>query len=190
MKDGDEGKLLQMFTLDIILIMLESTRFSINKLIRIKKNIDFSNLVLKQYSIPKELIESILRDPESTCTDYVFTATVKSNIPTTREHLKEFSKNMVTDRLGEILHYYRENLVGKMEKIIQEKDLEILNLQIGENKFKKIVDEVFREILRRPVDLEGLEYFGGMLENNEITKEELKNILLKSEEYKKLVEKN
>tara|TARA_B110001454_G_scaffold218234_1_gene245673 strand:- start:1540 stop:2565 length:1026 start_codon:yes stop_codon:yes gene_type:complete len=190
MKNGNKRILLQMFTLDIILLLLESTRFSINKLIRIKKNIDFSDLILKQYSIPKELIESICRDPESTCTDYVFSATLKSNNSTTREHLEEFSKNMVTDRLGQILHYYRENLVGKMEKIIQEKDLEILNLQIGENKVKKIIDETFREILRRPVDLEGLEHFEGMLEKNEITREELKNILLKSEEYKALVEKD
>jgi len=190
MKNGNKKILLQMFTLDIILLLLESTKFSINELIRIKKNIDFSDIILKQYSIPKELIESIYRDPESTCTDYVFSATLKSNISTTREHVKEFSKNMVTDRLGEILHYYRENLVGKMEKIIQEKDLEILNLQIGENKFKKIIDETFREILRRPVDLDGLKYFGEMLEKNEITKEELKNILIKSEEYKELVEKD
>jgi len=48
---------------------------------------------------------------------------------------------------------------------------------------EKIVDDLYREILLRPADSIGLQHYGSLLENGEITIEELRQELLDSEEY-------
>ncbi len=52
---------------------------------------------------------------------------------------------------------------------------------------KKIIDDLYREILFRPVDKEGLMYYSSLLEKGLITKNELINILLNSDERKSLL---
>ena len=47
---------------------------------------------------------------------------------------------------------------------------------------KKIVDDLYREILLRPADAEAFEYWGSLLENENITKLELRKSILKSQE--------
>ena len=47
---------------------------------------------------------------------------------------------------------------------------------------KKIIDDLYREILLRPADTESFEYWGSLLENGKITKLELRKSILKSEE--------
>ena len=47
---------------------------------------------------------------------------------------------------------------------------------------KKIIDDLYREILLRPADTEGFEYWGSLLENENITKPELRKSILKSQE--------
>ncbi len=47
---------------------------------------------------------------------------------------------------------------------------------------KKIVDDLYREILLRPADTEAFEYWGSLLENENITKLELRKSILKSQE--------
>ena len=47
---------------------------------------------------------------------------------------------------------------------------------------KKIVDDLYREILLRPADTEAFEYWGSLLENENITKSELRKSILKSQE--------
>ena len=47
---------------------------------------------------------------------------------------------------------------------------------------KIIIDELYREILLRPADTEGLEYWGSLLESEKITKLELRKSILKSDE--------
>ena len=54
--------------------------------------------------------------------------------------------------------------------------------QISENETKKIVDDLYREILLRPADTEAFEYWGSLLENENITKLELRKSILKSQE--------
>ncbi|MGI0083299.1 MAG: DUF4214 domain-containing protein [Nitrosopumilaceae archaeon] len=49
---------------------------------------------------------------------------------------------------------------------------------------KRIVDDLYREVLDRPVDREGLEYFGSLLESGKITVEDIRKALLESDEYK------
>ena len=48
---------------------------------------------------------------------------------------------------------------------------------------EKIVDNLYREILKRPADQEGLDYFTALLEKNEITPKLIKTELYTSEEY-------
>ena len=50
-------------------------------------------------------------------------------------------------------------------------------------KNERIVDDLYREILKRPADQEGLNYFTALLEKNEITPELIKLSLSASEEY-------
>ena len=50
-------------------------------------------------------------------------------------------------------------------------------------KNERVVDDLYREILKRPADQEGLDYFTALLEKNEITPELIKLALYASEEY-------
>ena len=49
-------------------------------------------------------------------------------------------------------------------------------------KNEKIIDDLYREILLRPADTGAFEYWGSLLENEKITKLELRKSILKSEE--------
>ena len=51
-----------------------------------------------------------------------------------------------------------------------------------DSEYKKIVDDMYREILLRPADIESLEYWSPLLESGMITKDELKNQLLDTDE--------
>ena len=55
-------------------------------------------------------------------------------------------------------------------------------MELSKNETKKIIDDLYREILQRPADTEAFEYWGSLLENEKITKLELRKSILKSEE--------
>ena len=55
-------------------------------------------------------------------------------------------------------------------------------MQLSKSETKKIIDDLYREILQRPADTEAFEYWGSLLESEKITKIELRKSLLKSEE--------
>ena len=48
----------------------------------------------------------------------------------------------------------------------------------------KIIDDLYREILHRPVDLVGLQYFSPLLQEEKITVDEIREALKNSEEFK------
>lgn len=106
---------IQFFTLDSILSLLDNTGFSMTDLYRINKKIDLKNQTdLKSYSFPKELMDSILTDPESVPIFYVFKATINSSVDLlTRNYLNQFSKNLVTEKLKTILDNYKEEIDKK-----------------------------------------------------------------------------
>ena len=71
-----------------------------------------------------------------------------------------------------------ENQTKKIDEMKQEmKTLEELDEET-----KKIIDDLYREILQRPADVEAFEYWGSLLESEKITKIELRKSILKSEE--------
>jgi YVTN family beta-propeller protein len=55
-----------------------------------------------------------------------------------------------------------------------------------DNKFEKQIDELYRNILLRPADNVGLEYYSNQLKNKIMTLDEIKEILKNSNEYKSL----
>ena len=54
--------------------------------------------------------------------------------------------------------------------------------QISQNETKKIIDDLYREILQRPADQEAFEYWGLLLKSEEITIDEIRIELLNSDE--------
>ena len=54
--------------------------------------------------------------------------------------------------------------------------------QISQNETKKIIDDLYREILQRPADQEAFEYLGSLLEAEKISKPDLRKSILKSQE--------
>ena len=57
--------------------------------------------------------------------------------------------------------------------------------QFDNNPTYKIVDQLYREILKRPADAQGLQYYGSMLESGKMTTNDIRKALLASDEYKK-----
>ena len=138
-KDGLINKnFLRLFTFETILHLVSDANYSITKLYREKKDLDLiHNKGLKYFTIPNELIESIKNDPDSLVSKYVF-----SIIPTstdnsgTYDYLKEFPRSMVTERLKELIRYYKEDLSLAYDKKLEEKDSQISELkkELDENK--------------------------------------------------------
>ena len=56
-----------------------------------------------------------------------------------------------------------------------------------ETKEQKVVDDLYREILYRPADSTGLEYYSMILRDGEISENDLREILLNSDEFKTLL---
>jgi len=53
-----------------------------------------------------------------------------------------------------------------------------------DSKYEKTVDGLYREILLRSADREGLMHFSSLLEDGKITEDDLRELLLNSEEKK------
>jgi ribosome-associated toxin RatA of RatAB toxin-antitoxin module len=58
---------------------------------------------------------------------------------------------------------------------------------ISDNYNHRIIDNLYREILLRPTDPEGLQYFGSLLESGQITVDEIRVQLINSDERKYLL---
>ena len=130
---------LRFFTFETILHLLNDSNYSITKLYRETEDLDLIHSKdLKYFTIPDELIESIKNDPESLVSKYVF-----STIPTstdnsgTYDYLKEFPRSMVTERLKELIRYYKEDLSLAYDKKLEEKDSQISELKKGLDENKK-----------------------------------------------------
>ena len=77
----------------------------------------------------------------------------------------------------------RQMLLDSQEFKIGLMPNEVKNLDELSEESKKIVDDVYHELLMRPADAFGLQYFGSMIEANKITKEDLRQITAKSTEF-------
>ena len=122
---------LQFFTLETIIHFLNDSNYSMTKLYRETQDLDLiHNKDLKYFTIPDELIESIKTDPESLVSKYVFSVIPKSNDNSgTYDYLKEFPRSMATERLKELIRYYKEDLTIAYDKKLDEKNSQIDQLK-------------------------------------------------------------
>ena len=128
---------LRFFTFETILHLVSDANYSITKLYREKEDLDLIHRKdLKYFTIPDELIESIKNDPESLVSKYVFSISPASTDGSEIDYLKEFPKSMVTERLKELIRYYKEDLSLAYDKKLEEKDSQISELkkELDENK--------------------------------------------------------
>lgn len=122
---------LRFFTLQTVLDLLNDFNYSMTKLYRETQDLDLiHNKDLKYFTIPDELIESIKTDPESLVSKYVFSVIPTSNNNSgTYDYLKEFPRSMATERLKELIRYYKEDLTIAYDKKLDEKDSQIDELK-------------------------------------------------------------
>jgi len=122
---------LRFFTFETILHLVSDANYSITKLYREKEDLDLIHRKdLKYFTIPGELIESIKNDPESLVSKYVFSISPASTgNSATYDYLKEFTKSLTTERLEELIRYYKEDLSLAYDKKLEEKDSQIRELK-------------------------------------------------------------
>ena len=139
-KDGlINENFLRFFTFETILHLVSDANYSITKLYREKEDLDLIHRKdLKYFTIPDELIESIKNDPESLVSKYVFSISpVSTGNSTTYDYLKEFTKSLTTERLKELIRYYKEDLSLAYDKKLEERDSQIRELKKELDKIKK-----------------------------------------------------
>ena len=121
---------LRFFTFETILHLVSDTNYSITKLYREKEDLDLVHRKdLKYFTIPDELIKSIKNDPESLVSKYVFSISPASTDSSEIDFLKEFPKSLTTERLKEFMGYYKGDLAETYDKIIDEKNKVISELE-------------------------------------------------------------
>ena len=129
---------LRFFTFETILHLVSDTNYSITKLYREKEDLDLVHRKdLKYYTIPLELVKSIKNDPESLVSKYVFSISPASTDGSEIDYLKEFPKSLTTERLKELIRYYKEDLSLAYDKKLEEKDSQISELKKELDKNKK-----------------------------------------------------
>ena len=76
----------------------------------------------------------------------------------------------------------RTEILNSEEKKYLLTSQEMKTVEELDDETKKIIDDLYREILQRPADIGAFEYWGSLLESEKITKLELRKSILKSEE--------
>ena len=126
---------LRFFTFETILHLVSDTNYSITKLYREKEDLDLVHRKdMKYFTIPDELIKSIKNDPESLVSKYVFSISPASTDSSKIDYLKEFPKSLTTERLKEFMRYYKGDLAETYDRIIDEKNKVIAELEISIDK--------------------------------------------------------
>ena len=121
---------LRFFTFETILHLVSDTNYSITKLYREKEDLDLVHRKdLKYFTVPAELIKSIKNDPESLVSKYVFSISPVSTDSSEIDYLKEFPKSLTTERLKEFMKYYKGDIAETYDRIIDEKNKVISELE-------------------------------------------------------------
>jgi len=84
--------------------------------------------------------------------------------------------------LSPVQYLPTQNFSHAMDSVLSE----FVNYSLEKSKNEKIVDDIYRDILKRPADEEAFHYYTLLLGKNEITPEEIKTGLYDSEEYNSL----
>lgn len=131
-KIGLGEDVLHYYTMDGMLMLFDSSDYSLNNLHKIKDKIDIKRADLFHYKFPPELFESILSDPESGTIYYVFETMPKSKInKLTRAWANQFSRNLVTEKLNSIIESYKKviseksSIIEYYQRVIKDKQIDI-----------------------------------------------------------------
>jgi hypothetical protein len=197
-----ENEQLRFYTLNSILINLETSGYSLSKLSRIEELIDIQTRTdIIPYSITSELLDSLHMDFEAKTFYYIICVNISNQetINDTKKWNYIFPTSITTDRLKAFFHYYKTYYAKDVLTNLENREIEIQQLQLeikrlnkkllGEGfnlkeNTKKIVDDMYREILQRPADEEGFQYWGSLLENKKITIKKMQQEFYNSDEYK------
>ncbi len=126
---------------------------------------------------------------------------VEENIRNSQEavslRITELYNNVLKrDPDPEGMNYYKEQVIqnGKSLQWVEE-DLQnspeaqskvVIDTAEPSDESKKIIDDLYMEILGRPADLEGLQHFASLLESGKMTVDDIRKALLESEEFKSM----
>ena len=121
----------------------------------------------------------------------VLTGDAKGTIVEQQFSLDNLQRLQVTNGIELRLHGILTPFVFLPEYNLKHAANTILDSFIDYKKIKsenqRIIDDLYREILFRPADPDGLQYFASQLESGKITPQEIKTLLLESEEKKYLL---
>lgn len=106
--------------------------------------------------------------------------------PADLEGLEYYSSKLESGKMT--INEIRKELLNSDERKYLLLPSEMKTIDELNPKTQNIINNLYQEILLRPADFDGMKYFGSMLENGKMSKEEIKDSLLNSEE-KKLLEK-
>jgi len=136
-----------------------------------------SKLLVKHTLVPyeKQTLEVMDGDAKGT----IITETFEQINSTTK--LTTDIKLHVTGKLIPIVYFP----VISVQQELDKKILVFANYAKGfDSKYEKIVDSLYREILYRPADPQGLRYYATMLQNGKMTQDDIRNALSNSDEAK------
>ena len=142
---------LRFFNLSSILELLEEAGYSLIELKKVKEEFYLAHRIdVKQWVIPQELIDSILKDPESTTFQYILKANPTTKVDSAvRKYVNKFPRNIVTEELKAHFEFLKEQ-IDVLQQIIKDKD-DFLNKVIKDkddflNKVIKDKDAQINEI--------------------------------------------
>lgn len=134
-----------------------------------------SKILTKQtiYPYSKHVIEVISGDAKGTKITQIFS---EKNLITTID-------TKIDLNLKGILSVFSYLPKGNLEHASNTVVSTFLNYaELFDNNTEKIIDDLYREILLRPADQEGLVYFSDLLKNEQISENEIRTLLLTSDE--------
>ena len=144
----------------------------------IEKGISSKFQVSQTIELHRHFVEVLTGDAKGTIVDQRFT---KIDDSTTK----------ITNGIELRLHGILTPFVFLPEYNLKHAANTILDSFIDYKKIKsenqRIIDDLYREILFRPADPDGLQYYASQLESGKITPQEIKTLLLESEEKKYLL---
>lgn len=93
----------------------------------------------------------------------------------------------IQTRLGGELEQFSSVLDRDGDKIFESAIINFVRYANAiDTESEKVIDEIYLDVLHRHADKEGLRYFASLLENKTITVDEIRSILLESDEYKRI----
>ena len=140
-----------------------------------------TKLIVKHTLLPydKHILEVMSGDAQGTMITQTFEETNSTTILTTNVKLN------LKGILAPFVYFPQGSLEQYADKTLDK----IINYAVGfDDKSKKTIDDLYREILHRPADIQGLQHYGSLLESGKMTIDDVRNVLLNSEERKSLLE--